>query len=146
MLFSCPKASLAPLSAVILHNETLYQKTDEVDAPWSCLYRIHSLSQEVPLLEVIAGLGIVPGVTLDKVGIAWYPGHMISWLPDLLITWSPEHLISWSHDLLITWSPDHLIFWSTDILINWYPDHLLSWTPDFLISWATDLPQKLNLS
>jgi len=50
MLFSCPKASLAPLSAVILHNETLYQKTDE----------------EVPLLEVIAGLGIVPGVTLDK--------------------------------------------------------------------------------
>ena len=31
MLFSCSKASLAPLSAVILHNETLYQKNDQVD-------------------------------------------------------------------------------------------------------------------
>jgi len=50
MLFSCPKESLAPLSAVILHNETLYQKTD----------------QEVPILDVVKGLGIVPGVTLDK--------------------------------------------------------------------------------
>ena len=30
MLFSCSKASLAPLSAVILHNETLYQKNDQV--------------------------------------------------------------------------------------------------------------------
>merc|ERR1712107_210216 len=50
MLFSCSKADLAPLSAVILHNETLYQKND----------------QEVPLLDIIAELGIVPGVTLDK--------------------------------------------------------------------------------
>jgi len=50
LLFSCPKDSLAPLSAVILHNETLYQKTDD----------------GVPLLDVIKSLGIVPGVTLDK--------------------------------------------------------------------------------
>jgi len=50
MLFSCSKSDLTPLSAVILHNETLYQKND----------------QEVPLLDIIAELGIVPGVTLDK--------------------------------------------------------------------------------
>jgi len=50
MLFSCPPSSMAPLSAVILHNETLYQKND----------------QEVPMLKLISDLGIVPGVTLDK--------------------------------------------------------------------------------
>jgi len=50
LLFTCPKDSLAPISAVILHNETLYQKTDD----------------GVPLLDLVKDLGIVPGVTLDK--------------------------------------------------------------------------------
>jgi len=50
LLFSCPKDSLAPISAVILHNETLYQKTDD----------------GVPMLDMVRSLGIVPGVTLDK--------------------------------------------------------------------------------
>lgn len=50
LLFSCPKAPLSPISAVILNNETLYQKTDD----------------EVEMLELIKKLGIVPGVTLDK--------------------------------------------------------------------------------
>jgi len=50
LLFSCPKESLAPISAVILHNETLYQKTDD----------------GVPMLDMVRSLGIVPGVTLDK--------------------------------------------------------------------------------
>jgi len=50
LLFTCPKESLAPISAVILHNETLYQKTDD----------------GVPMLDMVRSLGIVPGVTLDK--------------------------------------------------------------------------------
>ena len=37
MLFSCSKASLAPLSAVILHNETLYQKNDQVGIIYNCI-------------------------------------------------------------------------------------------------------------
>ena len=35
---------------MILHNETLYQKSDD----------------GVPILEMVKALGIVPGVTLDK--------------------------------------------------------------------------------
>ena len=50
LLFTCPKEKLAPISAVILHNETLYQKTDD----------------GVPMLDMVRSLGIVPGVTLDK--------------------------------------------------------------------------------
>jgi len=50
LLFTCSKSDLAPLSGVILHNETLYQKTDD----------------EVPLLDLVKELGIVPGVTVDK--------------------------------------------------------------------------------
>jgi len=50
LLFSCPKEQLQPLSAVILHSETLYQSTDEGK----------------PMIEVVKELGIVPGVTLDK--------------------------------------------------------------------------------
>ena len=74
MLFSCPKASLAPLSAVILHNETLYQKTDEEvhykllmhHTPCTILCTPCTMHQ-VPILDVVKELGIVPGVTLDKV-------------------------------------------------------------------------------
>ena len=50
LLFTCPKDDLSPISAVILHNETLYQKTDD----------------DVPMLDIVKSLGIVPGVTLDK--------------------------------------------------------------------------------
>jgi len=50
LLFTCPKSEVGPLSAVILNHETLYQKSDA----------------GVPLLDLAKGLGIVPGVTLDK--------------------------------------------------------------------------------
>jgi len=50
LLFTCAKDDLAPISAVILHNETLYQKSDD----------------GVSILEMVKDLGIVPGVTLDK--------------------------------------------------------------------------------
>lgn len=50
LLFSCPKDSLSPLSGVILQNETLYQKTDDGRG----------------FLDVVKGLGIVPGITVDK--------------------------------------------------------------------------------
>jgi len=50
LLFSCPKEQLQPLSAVILQEETLGQKTDD----------------GTPIIEVVKELGIVPGITLDK--------------------------------------------------------------------------------
>ena len=50
MLFSCAKEDLAPLSGVILQNETLYQKTDDGRG----------------FIEVVKSLGIIPGITVDK--------------------------------------------------------------------------------
>jgi len=50
LLFTSPKSGVAPLSAVILNHETLYQKSDD----------------GVDLLELVKELGIVPGVTLDR--------------------------------------------------------------------------------
>jgi len=54
ILFTCSKESLAPLSGVILHQETLYQ----------------TLDNGVPMLEAVKALDIIPGVTVDK---GWVP-------------------------------------------------------------------------
>ena len=54
MLFSCAKEDLAPLSGVILQNETLYQKTDDGRG----------------FIEVVKSLGIIPGITVDKGWVA----------------------------------------------------------------------------
>jgi len=50
LLFTCSKEDLAPISAVILNSETLYQKSDD----------------GTKILDMVKDLGIVPGVTLDK--------------------------------------------------------------------------------
>nr|ALS04562.1 fructose-bisphosphate aldolase [Pseudodiaptomus poplesia] len=50
MLFSCTRDELAPLSAVILQDETVHQTTDDGR----------------PFAQVVSDLGIVPGITLDK--------------------------------------------------------------------------------
>lgn len=64
MLFSCAKEDLAPLSGVILQNETLYQKTDDGRG----------------FIEVVKSLGIIPGITVDKgwVGLAGAPGEVFT--------------------------------------------------------------------
>lgn len=54
VLFTCSKESLAPLSGVILHQETLYQ----------------TLDSGVPMLDAVRALDIIPGVTVDK---GWIP-------------------------------------------------------------------------
>ena len=64
MLFSCAKEDLAPLSGVILQNETLYQKTDDGRG----------------FIDVVKSLGIIPGITVDKgwVGLAGAPGEVFT--------------------------------------------------------------------
>lgn len=54
LLFSCPREALAPLSAVILQHETLYQTNGEGE----------------PIIEMVNKLGMVPGITLDKGWVA----------------------------------------------------------------------------
>ena len=62
-MFSCPAQRLSPLSGVILQHETLQQKTDEGES----------------FIEVVKGLGMIPGVTVDKgwVGLAGSPGQEV---------------------------------------------------------------------
>ena len=63
LLFSCPAERLSPLSGVILQHETLQQRTDQGES----------------FIDVVKGLGMIPGVTVDKgwVGLAGSGGKEV---------------------------------------------------------------------